>query len=468
MRRDNFVQGYSHDLYSLQNLGVGEHVCSLYESEDDFRVSIVEFIQAGVKFNNKIVYVCDQATQQRVLLYLNSANIETASLVKRGQLNFITMDETAFQKQPYTPEQMVSVFEKECIQAEKQGYAALRVTGDVRWFLRKFPDIEHLFEFEYQVNTKIANRYKYIGMCQYDLKFFSPEFLNKVIEIHPVCHICTSIYPNQFYIPPEIYKSPEKEREILNQRIYQIKERKDRESTVAALFKKTEELREFSYMLAHDLKEPIKNAAIMNDLLQTSYIDHFNEEAKKVFARIGQALDEAFTRVEALKDLSLVANEGKGLSVLKLHEVIQNVITYYEQNITDIPCKFDLNIEDDICIRADKAHLNQLFFNLVDNAFKYRNKDQLLIISISAKKVVGQGTEIIVADNGVGFDAADKQQIFQPFKRLSPAISSPGAGIGLTICQRIMAKYFGEISAQGQAGVGAAFTLRFPEDKVPF
>lgn len=157
-------------------------------------------------------------------------------------------------------------------------------------------------------------------------------------------------------------------------------------------------------MFQYYLKEPIKNAAIMNDLLQTAYIDNLNDEAEQILSRIGQALDKAFKRLDALRDLSFITNQRKGLTVLNLHDVIQDIVTYYQQDVNSNECIFKIDFENDLYIKADLSHINQLFSNLIDNSLRSQKEDEPLLISISAKKERGDSIEIIVADNGIGFD----------------------------------------------------------------
>jgi len=113
--------------------------------------------------------------------------------------------------------------------------------------------------------------------------------------------------------------------------------------------------------------------------------------------------------------------------------------------------------------------LTQLFMNLFRNSLKFAKKDVPLKIIISyegmtAGSVSGRSYHhITVTDNGIGFDNKYNEQIFKVFSRLHTSAQFEGSGIGLALCRKIMHNYKGFISAEGEVGTGAKFTLLFPE-----
>jgi CheY-like chemotaxis protein len=112
---------------------------------------------------------------------------------------------------------------------------------------------------------------------------------------------------------------------------------------------------------------------------------------------------------------------------------------------------------------AHEFHFVQLFQNLVGNAIKYRSEAKPLI-QISAEDIGGK-LEFGVADNGLGVAPENHQKIFQAFKRLHDN-RSPGTGIGLAICQRVVERYGGRIWGDSQIGQGATFRFTLPNLEV--
>ena len=119
--------------------------------------------------------------------------------------------------------------------------------------------------------------------------------------------------------------------------------------------------------------------------------------------------------------------------------------------------------------------INQLFTNLIGNAIKYVRQEadpkiEVFAEEISGREVLFEGVDqamrfwkISIRDNGIGFDQAYENQIFELFQRLHSRQEYEGTGIGLAICKKIMRNHGGFISASGEAGAGAIFYMYFPD-----
>jgi signal transduction histidine kinase len=83
-------------------------------------------------------------------------------------------------------------------------------------------------------------------------------------------------------------------------------------------------------------------------------------------------------------------------------------------------------------------------------------------VRVSSRPLAGGRVELLVEDNGVGFDDADRAHLFAVFRTLHPRDRYPGTGIGLAMCRRIVELHGGDIDANGVPGGGAAFRVRLP------
>ena len=110
---------------------------------------------------------------------------------------------------------------------------------------------------------------------------------------------------------------------------------------------------------------------------------------------------------------------------------------------------------------ADRAMLRQVYANLIGNAVKFTGDAAEPGIEIGA---VNQGTETVyyVRDNGVGFDMAGAERIFEPFQRLHRADRYEGFGIGLATVNRIVQRHGGRIWAESTPGEGSTFFFTLP------
>ena len=105
--------------------------------------------------------------------------------------------------------------------------------------------------------------------------------------------------------------------------------------------------------------------------------------------------------------------------------------------------------------------MRQVLQNLVANALKFVRPDVPPVIRVGCE-VEGEYVVLTVADNGIGFDNAFKDQIFTIFQRLHGRLEYEGTGIGLATVRKIVERHGGEIDADGREGEGATFIVTLP------
>jgi signal transduction histidine kinase len=117
-------------------------------------------------------------------------------------------------------------------------------------------------------------------------------------------------------------------------------------------------------------------------------------------------------------------------------------------------------------VYADAVGLRQLLDNLVGNAIKYTAPGVIPRVTVSSTRRGGM-VEISVADNGIGIPAGQHEAIFNNFHRAHRNAGYSGNGLGLAICQRIVARHGGVITAQDNPGGGSRFTFTLPATRTP-
>src|SRR5262249_2433549 len=112
--------------------------------------------------------------------------------------------------------------------------------------------------------------------------------------------------------------------------------------------------------------------------------------------------------------------------------------------------------------------------NIISNALKYTKPNEAPVINIIAEVIKGKGInrdtakgnidycKITIQDNGIGFNNADAERIFELFQRLHGMHEYSGSGIGLAICKKIAENHDGFIVAEGEHNKGAAFHIYIP------
>ena len=114
-------------------------------------------------------------------------------------------------------------------------------------------------------------------------------------------------------------------------------------------------------------------------------------------------------------------------------------------------------------IDADRSQMSQLFLNLIGNALKFHREGVPPAITIDSSKTENNYWTITVEDNGIGFKKKYLEKIFKPFERLNGRSAYEGSGMGMAICQKIVERHHGTITAKSTPGEGSTFIITLPE-----
>jgi signal transduction histidine kinase len=210
----------------------------------------------------------------------------------------------------------------------------------------------------------------------------------------------------------------------------------------------------FTFALAHDLKEPVRTLLSYSDMLREApeapekrarYMGYMHNAAARIDMLLG-----AVSRYTRLVDPDLPIAAPIDLNIIA-DEVQQNLAELIAERGATIRC------ENLPCLRADPAHLTQLLESLVCNAIVHN--DRKVTVTIRHQRVDGI-SEFSVADDGIGLNPGQSQQIFLPFRRLTHREGC--SGLGLASCRRICALYGGESRCESSPGQGATFTFTLP------
>lgn len=228
------------------------------------------------------------------------------------------------------------------------------------------------------------------------------------------------------------------------------------EKSVEDLQEKNGELEKFAYIAAHDLKSPLNTINTTAELFTECYASKFDEDGKKMLGFIHKASKKLTGLIDGLlnysKSESLLKEEVSNIDLQVLRNDISGLFSY------DNSMLLELNSELDN-ITMNKAALHQILINLVTNAIKYNDKDEVEIqIKISENE---DFYEFCVQDNGPGIALEEQDKIFQIFKVLAPTdrFGDAGNGIGLATVKKIIQKLGGTINIESVRGEGCQFNF---------
>lgn len=184
----------------IANLKPGNHVCWIYQNEEEHRAVITPLIQQGLERGEKVVYIADEHVTKTVLDDLHRTGVDVEPSRERGQLVIVTSNETYLREGQFDPQGMMAFLRQETERALEEGYTALRVASDMTWALHGQPGSDRLMEYEFNLNGLFPDS-RCLTFCQYDRRRFSPGILLEVLRSHPIAIIGTDLFDNFYFVP---------------------------------------------------------------------------------------------------------------------------------------------------------------------------------------------------------------------------------------------------------------------------
>jgi len=219
------------------------------------------------------------------------------------------------------------------------------------------------------------------------------------------------------------------------------------------------ELEQFAHVASHDLKEPLTLILAFGRRLQKKCAT-LDERAKEYVLRLVRAAERMNTLVDDLLAMSRVSTMTCEFQQVDLTELMREVVEGLEERIEKSGGRVVISPLGHL--GGDPTQLRQLFQNIISNALKYREADRAPEIAIKRCPGMSDRCEIVIEDNGIGFDPLMVEHIFRPFTRLHGRGEYDGSGIGLATCRKIVVRHGGEITARSVPGVGSTFIVRLP------
>ncbi len=218
------------------------------------------------------------------------------------------------------------------------------------------------------------------------------------------------------------------------------------------------ELQEFAYVASHDLQEPLRKIQAFGDSLLESATP-LDDHQRDYLGRMRTAAARMRAMVDSLLLLSRITTQGRPFVRVDLAQVADDVLSDLEYQINRTGGK--VLVGNLPVLEGDPLQLHQLLQNLIGNALKYHHPDTPPVIKVSAN-LLPSHVQILVEDNGIGFNPDEIGRMFQPFQRLVGRSQFEGSGIGLAICRRIVERHSGEITAKSEPGKGSVFIVTLP------
>lgn len=225
-----------------------------------------------------------------------------------------------------------------------------------------------------------------------------------------------------------------------------------------SLARANRELEAFTASVSHDLRSPLTTIAGQAGLLELS-LSHATEEQRRRLTRIQSSVKQMSELIDALLVLSRISRHTLHREIIDITALVEGIVQDLRQ--TDPARHVEVDIQPGMTVHGDRRLINDVFVNLLANAWKFTSRTDGAHIEIGQSQHGSMAT-LFVKDNGAGFDMAHEQKLFKPFQRLHGAAEFEGTGVGLATVARIIDRHGGRIWAEGKPGDGAVFYFTMP------
>lgn len=222
------------------------------------------------------------------------------------------------------------------------------------------------------------------------------------------------------------------------------------------------ELQEFTSVVSHELREPLRMVASFIHLLQRRYGGQFDQQANEYIHYAADGAQRMQALIDALMDYARVDHGARKPQAVDCDDALARAIAILQETIA--ANQAHITYDPMPTVLGNDVEISLVFRNLISNAIKFHGAAPPRI-HIGARR---EGTEwrFSVRDHGIGVDLNDADRIFDIFVRAQNRRDHPGSGIGLAICRKVITRHGGRIWVENPADGGArfCFTLPAPHD----
>lgn len=216
------------------------------------------------------------------------------------------------------------------------------------------------------------------------------------------------------------------------------------------------ESRNFAHAVAHDLKAPLRSINGFSALLEESASSKLNDTERGYLDRARQGSMRMAALIDDLLDYSRLEHREQRLQPIDCRAFVRSLVDSMREQIQEAGAQVHMQL-DSAPVMADSEGLRIALSNLLENALKFSRQTEQPRIDIESSVEYGRYL-LKVRDNGIGFDVAYRDKIFEIFNRLH-ASGYEGTGIGLALVRKAVQRMEGEVWAESTPGQGATFSV---------
>ncbi len=220
------------------------------------------------------------------------------------------------------------------------------------------------------------------------------------------------------------------------------------------------ELKDFAYIVSHDLKAPLRGIKALTEWLNADYGEKLDAEGKEQMGLLVSRVGRMHNLIDGVLQYSRVGRIKEEHSAIDLNKVVAEAI-----DMISVPEHIKVTVKGELpTVKFEPTRIAQLFQNLISNAAKYMDKPEGWI-KVSCVEQDGFW-KFGVSDNGPGIAAEHFEKIFKIFQTLQARDQFESTGVGLTLVKKIVEMYDGRIWVESEVGKGTTFWFTLPKQEV--
>jgi len=227
------------------------------------------------------------------------------------------------------------------------------------------------------------------------------------------------------------------------------------------LERSNEKLEEFSHVVSHDLKEPLRTVETFSGFLLEDYEDKLDKDGVEYLHTLRRTSARMRQLINDLLSLSSIHMDTKSFERINTQRLLDDIREDLEVRLRGVNLQVATGLPP---VKGSTVRIRELFSNLITNAIKYNNKALPTVhIGWQPQEPSANGMAMFfVEDNGIGIESRYQQRIFGIFQKLHPRDDYEGTGAGLAICKRIVEEHGGKIWVDSEVGRGSTFYFTIP------
>jgi signal transduction histidine kinase len=459
-----FLREWTFGESQLSSCGTHDHLALIYDNQVEQLDIIAPFLRFGLERGEKSVFIVDDTSPETVVAAMEHYGVDVDAATATGALAIITKHDAYLKNGDFDPDWMIGFLAEAVEEAKKEGFHAVRASGEMTWALGPAGDANHrLTEYECMLNRFFPG-YDMGGICQYNRRRFRPETLIHVIHTHPRLVFRGEVCENPYYIPPEVIQGRGGEQEPVQRLLESMAENtrlRRQLNTETEALRRSEKLAAAGRMaatIAHEINNPLEAIVNLWYLLRQEQLS----PQGRVYA---EAMGKELTRVSHIAKQTLEFYRcGATASQVNVGRLVEEAAESFLCRAKSQGATIEVRQRGPASIYGFAGELRQLLSNLIVNALE-AGPSKIRICCSRARdwrKTSRRGIRIVIADDGAGISPVAAPHVFEPFFTTK---EEKGTGLGLWVSKGIVLKHEGTISMRTSTRAGrggTAFLIFLP------